>query len=378
MKKLITTALIIIPVLGWAQANTYTLKGKFKSAATAGKIYLQYYKDGRTQKDSALVKNGAFELKGPSDGPQQVYMTFVSKNTQADKNQRSKDSRSIFLDRGIIVVNAVDSIKTAIISGAPINAESERYQSALKNSEAESSKLKKAYYALTPEQRKDKTITAALEAKMDKAEEAGNVALQQFIAQNPGSYFSLQAIQKIGGSYFDVNKVEPMFKNLSPELRKSKEGQAMAAVIDATKSTAIGKMAPDFTQPDTLNKPVKLSDFRGQYVLLDFWASWCGPCRAENPKVLKAYNAYKDKNFTVLGVSLDQERDRDKWLKAIKDDGMPWTQLVDANHDDKKGAGNLYAIKAIPSNFLIDPNGKIIAKNLRGEALEKKLAEVIK
>ncbi|MNX82726.1 Thiol-disulfide oxidoreductase ResA [compost metagenome] len=137
-------------------------------------------------------------------------------------------------------------------------------------------------------------------------------------------------------------------------------------------------MAPEFAQMNTENKAVKLSDYRGKYVLVDFWASWCGPCRAENPKVLKAYNAFKDKNFTVLGVSVDQERDREKWLKAIKDDGMPWMQLVDPNHDDPKGAGNLYAIKAIPSNFLIDPQGKIIAKNLRGDALEKKLAEVIK
>lgn len=378
MKKLISAALLIIPALGWAQTNTYVLKGKFKSAATTGKIYIQYYKDGKTQKDSTLVQQGGFELKGKSDGPQQVYVTFVPKQLSSVKGSAGRDSRSIFIDQGVIVLNAVDSIKTAIISGAPINADFEKYQTALNSAEAELKKLRKAYYALTPDQRKDKTLTDELEDKMDKAEESGKTVLVQFVKQNPGSYFSLQAIQKIGGSYFDLTKVEPLFASLSARLQSSKEGEAMREAIAATKATAVGQIAPEFTQLNTESKPVKLSDFRGQYVLVDFWASWCGPCRAENPKVLKAYNEFKDKNFTVLGVSVDLEKDRDKWLKAIKDDGMPWMQVVDPNPDNKKGAGNLYAIKAIPSNFLIDPKGVIVAKNLRGDALEKKLAEILK
>jgi peroxiredoxin len=378
MKKLISAALLIIPALGWAQTNTYVLKGKFKSAATTGKIYIQYYKDGKTQKDSTLVQQGGFELKGQSDGPQQVYVTFVPKQLSSVKGSAGRDSRSIFIDQGVIVLNAVDSIKTAIISGAPINADFEKYQTALNSAEAELKKLRKAYYALTPDQRKDKTLTDELEDKMDKAEESGKTVLVQFVKQNPGSYFSLQAIQKVGGSYFDLTKVEPLFASLSARLQSSKGGEAMREAIAATKATAVGQIAPEFTQLNTERKPVKLSDFRGQYVLVDFWASWCGPCRAENPKVLKAYNEFKDKNFTVLGVSVDLEKDRDKWLKAIKDDGMPWMQVVDPNPDNKKGAGNLYAIKAIPSNFLIDPKGVIVAKNLRGDALEKKLAEILK
>jgi peroxiredoxin len=131
-------------------------------------------------------------------------------------------------------------------------------------------------------------------------------------------------------------------------------------------------MAMDFTQNDTLGNPVSLSSFKGKYVLIDFWASWCGPCRQENPNVVKAFNNYKDKGFTVLGVSLDQPNAKDKWMKAIHDDNLTWTQV-----SDLKFWGNAvavqYGIQAIPQNFLIDPQGKIIGKNLRGEALNKKL-----
>lgn len=130
----------------------------------------------------------------------------------------------------------------------------------------------------------------------------------------------------------------------------------------------------DFTQNDINGKAVKLSDFKGKYVLLDFWASWCGPCRAENPNVLKAYNQYKDKNFTILGVSLDEKGDA--WQKAIKDDALPWMQVSDLKGWQNE-ASSKYGISGIPANFLINPEGIIIAKDLRGEDLETKLAEVL-
>jgi peroxiredoxin len=131
-------------------------------------------------------------------------------------------------------------------------------------------------------------------------------------------------------------------------------------------------MAMDFMQNDTTGKAVKLSDFRGQYVLVDFWASWCKPCRAENPNLLAAYKKFKDKNFTILGVSLDEERSRRAWLGAVQKDSLPWTQVSDLQGFKSKAA-EMYGVTAIPSNFLIDPSGKIIARNLRGEELEKKL-----
>lgn len=138
---------------------------------------------------------------------------------------------------------------------------------------------------------------------------------------------------------------------------------------------AIGKMAKDFTQNDVNGQPVTLSSYRGKYVLVDFWASWCKPCRAENPNVKAAYERFKDKNFTVLGVSLDE--DKGKWIKAIETDQLPWTQVSDLG-GFKNAAAILYGVQAIPSNVLIGPDGTVLAVGLRGEDLERKLAEVLK
>ncbi len=152
-------------------------------------------------------------------------------------------------------------------------------------------------------------------------------------------------------------------------------GKLLKRSIDIAKITAIGSIAPEFTQADVNGIPVKLSSFRGKYVLIDFWASWCGPCRQENPNVVRAFNKYKNKNFTILGVSLDRPGAKDAWQAAIKSDGLVWTQVSDLKFWDNEAAA-LYAVRAIPQNYLIDPQGKIIGKNLRGEDLERKLAEL--
>ena len=144
--------------------------------------------------------------------------------------------------------------------------------------------------------------------------------------------------------------------------------------INSAKATSIGRQAIDFTQPDVNGKNISLSSYKGKYVLVDFWASWCGPCRTENPNVLKAYNDYKEKGFDVLGISLDN--DKAAWLKAIQKDHLPWTQVSDlkAQNNDAYVA---YGIKGIPFNVLLDKNGVIVGKNLRGEGLEKKLKEIL-
>ena len=162
---------------------------------------------------------------------------------------------------------------------------------------------------------------------------------------------------------------------ISPELADCPYVKDLDGIIKQLENVQIGKVAPGFALPDTAGVSVSLSDFRGKYVLLDFWASWCPPCRRENPNVVKAFNEYKDKNFTIVGISLD--KDKSKWLKAIADDNLTWTHLSDLKYWDSEIPA-LYGVRGIPSNVLLDPDGVIIAKNITGEDLHKKLKEVIR
>lgn len=215
-----------------------------------------------------------------------------------------------------------------------------------------------------------------LTRSQDSAKIALQQAIDQFVKDKPNSMVAPFVLNVTYSYNEDLGMLEKRFLALGAKARKSDAGKQLNNFINENRIGAVGTAALDFSQADTTGAQVALSSFRGKYVLVDFWASWCGPCRAENPNVVENFKKFSEKNFTVLGVSLDEPGQKDRWMKAIKEDGLTWTHVSDLQHWNN-AAARLYRIQGIPQNILVDPSGKIVAKNLRGPGLEAKLCELL-
>lgn len=223
----------------------------------------------------------------------------------------------------------------------------------------------------------DTTGLAAVQTFTTGLHRKEHVRLNEFVQAHPSYVISLDALRRTMVPVVDdIDVTKKLYDGLDPAVRARPSGQALGQLIGTRLAVAVGRVAPDFAAPDTSGQVVHLSSFRGKYVLLDFWASWCGPCRQENPTVVAAYKKYHRRNFEVLSVSLDQPGKRAEWVKAIQTDGMPWQHVSDLLFW-KSPIVTLYAIQSIPQNFLIDPGGKIVAENLRGELLGKMLEKLL-
>jgi len=365
MKKLVSilSAVLFLCFQTKAQDSTFVINGNLEKIKS-GTIFLNIYKQGVTFKDSATIKDGKFKFTGFVSSPYFASLTMP---------ERHSDYFTFYVEPTTMqILGRGDSLKLLSVKGSVINSDDKLLKERMRpvtKWEATDSKLYEQAY-----KDKNRKVMDSLDQVDFAILDAKRKIVSSYIKENPKSMRGAMAILENYSYYADASEVAPVYDALDPSIKNSLKGKEIKKMLDTYEKVAIGKPAPDFTQDTPNSTQLSLSSLKGKYVLIDFWASWCGPCRRENPNVVAAYNQFKDKGFTILGVSYDTQKDR--WVKAIADDHLNWNQVSDLK-GWQNSTSDEYGIKAIPSNLLVDTNGIIIAKNIFGNKLTQKLNEVL-
>lgn len=357
------------------KTDGYLINGIAKGVYNGMRVHLKSAGDrGRqTPQDTAIVMNETFKFEGKIDYPQMWYLTV----------DNVAGILPIMIENETIDINLnKDNIETTTISGSKSNEALSEYSKKIKKLMDKRMNLdRKLRPQINPTDSVGKT---KITEDFEKIEKELQEFPFQFLKENNDTYFSLSLIENIlKGNPEDLEPIDNAYANLNSAIKNSTYGQIVKEDIEALKKKNenlamlnIGKEAPNFSAPDPDGKQVSLKEIRGKVTIIDFWASWCAPCRRENPNVVKVYNKYHDKGLEIIGVSLDKTGQKDNWLKAIEKDKLTWHHVSNLQYFNEPVA-QLYNIQAIPATFILDVDGKIVAKNLRGQALEDKIAEIL-
>jgi len=314
--------------------------------------------------DTATVTDGAFVFTGIISEPELHYVYI----------EGLRGGIPLILENGSIELEAhKDSLQQVVISGTPQNDSYAEYlQGARQLADLRASMNEDLRAAMMQQ---DSAVILSLRDEFFELQDRMTNFEKDFAGEHPDALITALILDRMleSGSV-PIGEIDALFESLSPEMRSSKLGQGIQGKLEVARQTAIGSKAPEFSGPTPDGTELSLKEAMGKVTLIDFWAGWCRPCRAENPNIVAVYNKYKDKGLRVLGVSLD--RNAEEWKKAIADDGLTWNHISHIAYFEDEIA-LLYNIRAIPASFILDENGIIVAKDLRGPELEAKIAELL-